>query len=76
MNLVLYTGPDCHLCDLAKRELEILNNLSIDVELINIRKNTEHYHLYATRIPVLQRKDNSQELGWPFSAEQIRSFIE
>lgn len=76
MNLVLYTGPQCHLCDLAMRELEILNNLSIEVELINIRESTEHYHLYATRIPVLQRTDNRQELGWPFNAEQIRSFIQ
>ena len=41
----------------------------------NIRDNTDHYHLYAVRIPVLKREDNGAELGWPFTLDELELFL-
>ncbi|GGW88541.1 glutaredoxin family protein [Alteromonas halophila] len=76
MKLYFYTGPNCSLCDLAIEEL----NLSacaeqVTIETRNIRNDHDWYHRYAVRIPVLQRADNGQELGWPFSAADIEEFV-
>ena len=76
MKLLLYTGPDCHLCELAKKELALLPEGSVEVELKNIKDNINWYHFYAMRIPVLQREDDNSELNWPFTMEEIRDFIE
>lgn len=76
MKLILYTGPQCHLCDLALLELEPVKDTEISVETRNIRKNPDDYHLYAFRIPVLKRADNGSELGWPFTTQDIEQFLQ
>lgn len=89
VNLCLFTGPQCSLCDLAlaivdefNRNVEgnssLFNNeaqTKIELDAINIRESTDHYHLYATRIPVLKRTDNNCELGWPFTLDDLIEFI-
>ena len=30
---------------------------------------------YGVHIPVLKRSDNGQQLFWPFTSEQIQTFI-
>ncbi|MDM7860871.1 glutaredoxin family protein [Alteromonas sp. ASW11-36] len=76
MQLILFTGPQCHLCDLALVELEQVHNVTFSVEKRNIRENPDDYHLYAVRIPVLKRRDNDLELGWPFTAQDIERFLQ
>lgn len=75
MNVVLFTGPECHLCDLAMVEIENLNNQHLNVEKRNIRDNAQDYHLYAVKIPVLKRVDTGAELNWPFTQHDIATFI-
>ena len=75
MKLFLYTGPDCHLCELAKRELAELREKQIKIVYRNVKNHSDWYHKYAVRIPVLQREDNHSELNWPFSVDEIRDFI-
>lgn len=78
MKIILYTGPHCSLCDDA---IALIDALDIDVELekINIRKSTDLYHLYGSRIPVVKHGDkehaSAEELGWPFTIEQLRAFL-
>ncbi len=76
MKLTLFTGPQCHLCDLAVDVINSLDGSTLTVEKVNIRDNTEYYHLYAVRIPVLRREDTQQELGWPFDKQQLETFIQ
>jgi hypothetical protein len=76
MKLTLFTGPQCHLCDLAVDVINSLHGPTLTVEKVNIRDNTEYYHLYAVRIPVLRREDTQQELGWPFDKQQLETFIQ
>lgn len=71
--LVLFSRPDCHLCDVAAGLIEAerlvfeKKNIETDIELIS---------RYGTRIPVLIRTDTRAELGWPFSAPDLRRFLE
>ncbi|MCW8092303.1 glutaredoxin family protein [Alteromonas sp. ASW11-130] len=74
LRLVLYTGPDCHLCNDA---LDVIAQLKqpVMVEKVNIRDSTELYHLYGARIPVVKRKDTGAELGWPFNVDSLEQYI-
>lgn len=77
MNIILYTGPHCHLCDLAKSLLDqAAQSRQLRVNQINVRSDSELYHLYGARIPVLKREDNQQELGWPFDTVQLEQFLQ
>ncbi|MEM0911835.1 MAG: glutaredoxin family protein [Pseudomonadota bacterium] len=75
MTLILYSGPQCSLCDDA---VELLYEVDQDIvfEKVNIRDSHELYHLYGARIPVLKRTDSNSELGWPFSKDDIKSFLQ
>lgn len=76
MNIVFYTGPQCGLCDYADEELaKVSTDVAFTVSKVNIRTSTELYHLYGARIPVLKREDNSDELGWPFTHQDIEEFL-
>jgi len=88
VKLILYTGPQCSLCDLAIGIVEQFNSLDlaskkglanqpshITLEKLNIRNSTELYHLYGARIPVLKKMNDSAELGWPFTIEDLIEFI-
>ena len=77
MNIALFTGPQCSLCDDAKALLSQSSKASsITLTEYNIRENPEHYHLYAVRIPVLKREDNNAELGWPLSLQDLELFLQ
>jgi len=76
MQVNLYTGPQCCLCDDAKALIDSLPaEYRPEVTLCNIREDANLYHLYAVRIPVLKRVDNEQELGWPFDQSQLIQFL-
>lgn len=70
--LVLYGTSCCHLCEQAEA---ILHEAGIDAEHIDIAEDDELLERYGTRIPVLRRADNSAELGWPFDATLVMSFL-
>lgn len=74
--LILYTGTDCHLCDIAKSMLAQGSHLlSWELAQINVKEQREYFHQYGARIPVLQRVDNQSELGWPFDIKQLGDFL-
>lgn len=75
MKLILYTGPNCSLCDDALSIVTSLNNHLIEVEKVNIRESAELYHLYAVRIPIIKRDTSEAELAWPFDKQQLQAFI-
>ena len=71
--ILLYTRPDCHLCELAAQMLEQCNvtwyEVDIESDLDLIRK-------YGNHIPVLYRGDIDRALFWPFSPELVDAFLQ
>ncbi len=76
VKLAFYTGPQCHLCELADDVLAKTSQADqLEITKFNIREDANLYHLYAVRIPVIKRLDTGAELGWPFDAEQAENFL-
>jgi hypothetical protein len=78
INITLYTGPECSLCDLAEQVILEVNQQggNINTTKTNIRDSADLYHLYGARIPVVKRHDNQAELGWPFDVDELQRFIQ
>ena len=76
MDLILYTGKDCCLCEQAQTLLEKVDkSLALTLKNIDVRASTDLYHLYGARIPVLYREDIQSELPWPFDSFQLCEFL-
>ncbi|MDU0355188.1 glutaredoxin family protein [Paraglaciecola aquimarina] len=76
MEIILYSGQDCCLCDQAEALLnEVDPKANIKVKKIDVKSSTELYHLYGARIPVLFNPSSQQELPWPFDSSTLREFI-
>lgn len=76
MKIMFYTGPQCSLCDLAMTQLSQTKQFAeLDIESKNIREDSHLYHLYAVRIPVIKRVDNENEIGWPFTTDDLEVFL-
>ena len=71
-NLKLYSTEHCHLCEEA---IEILQKAGITATIIDIVDDDTHFEKFSTRIPVLQRPDNHDELDWPFNVKSVLKFL-
>ncbi|MCU7554161.1 glutaredoxin family protein [Alteromonas sp. ASW11-19] len=77
MKVQFFTGLQCSLCDLAQHALsQVKGAEKLEVEMCNVRDNTDWYHLYCARIPVLKRADTGQEIGWPFTTDDLETFFQ
>lgn len=77
MELLFYTTSQCHLCDLAEALLvSTPMPVPIPVDVVDIAQSAELVERYGTRIPVLRRKDTGRELNWPFTREQLLTFLQ
>lgn len=72
-DLVLYTRPECHLCDVAA---ELLDGQGISWRAENIETDLGLIRRYGEKIPVLFRPEDGAELFWPFTEGALRSFLE
>ena len=71
--LILYSRPDCHLCDVAA---SLLRGLGLGFRVVNIENELALVRLYGDHVPVLQRGDDGgATLGWPFTEEQLHEFL-
>jgi hypothetical protein len=70
--LILYGTEGCHLCDEAST---LLRQLGLSWQTIDIAEDDVLIERYGTRIPVLSRVDNDDELDWPFPKEEIMQLI-
>ena len=79
MNYLLLGTSGCHLCELAEEVIRsCLNNKAdeIKVKLIDIAEQTQWQADYAIRIPVLLHLESKQSLNWPFTQDDVNTFIE
>ncbi len=71
--LVLYGTLGCHLCEQAEKLIQRVTDAVVSV--VEIADDPQLLERYAVRIPVLQRLDTGEELGWPFDAAAIRHWL-
>lgn len=71
----LFTGTDCHLCDVAKQLLEPHLVAGLALAQINVKEQREYFHRYGARIPVLKNETSGAELGWPFDRDTLEEFL-
>lgn len=74
--LILYSTLGCHLCELAKEQLEpLLAPLTLRIVEVDIADDDNLVEQYGVRIPVVKLGSGHKELGWPFDTQQAYDFI-
>ncbi|ABL99808.1 glutaredoxin family protein [Shewanella amazonensis] len=68
---VLYHTDGCHLCHLAEA---LLQEAGVTYLMVDICDDELLAERYGVRIPVLLRKQDGAELGWPFELVDVTSF--
>jgi len=68
----LYGTKFCHLCEEAEA---VVRQFQVEVTYIDIADDDELVERYGIRIPVLQRMDTGDELGWPFDVAAVSNFL-
>jgi glutaredoxin len=73
--VILYSRPDCHLCDEAEH---LLSRVAPEraVRVVDIEDDLALIERYGMRVPVLRLEATGQELGWPFDAEGLGAFLD
>lgn len=55
LNITIYSKKECHLCDIAKEELEdIRREFDFSLKEINIEKDTVAFEKFKHQIPVVE----------------------
>ncbi|MDA8782123.1 glutaredoxin family protein [Porticoccaceae bacterium] len=73
--LIIFTGPNCHLCEQAKALLyPLMSERGLTLVEVDIHTDAELQQKYGIRIPVVLA--NGQEKGWPFTAAQIGRLLD
>lgn len=77
LTILLYSGPDCCLCERAEAMLErsAYRHL-INVEKQDIYRDKRLLVTYKTRIPVLRERATGASLAWPFDAEALEQWLQ
>ncbi|MDO3720103.1 glutaredoxin family protein [Marinobacter sp. chi1] len=77
MELLFYTTSNCHLCEVAENLLiHTPMPKPIPVDVVDIAQSESLVEKYGTRIPVLRRNDTGAELDWPFTKDDLLTFLE
>lgn len=75
--LVLYHTLGCHLCELAKEQVEpLLEYYRLVLKEVDIADDSALLERYGIRIPVIRLAGSSCELGWPFDSNDVHTFLE
>jgi len=73
----LYTTAACHLCDKAKTIMwPVLERYDLSLEEIDIAESDLLIERYGIKIPVVACANADEDLGWPFTEEQLCRYIE
>ncbi|WIO75428.1 glutaredoxin family protein [Porticoccaceae bacterium LTM1] len=76
MNLILYSGPHCTLCEKAKQVIwPVIAATGHQLQEVDITTDVELLRRYRLSIPVLAQ-EAGDELFWPFDSEQLVTWLE
>ena len=70
---LLFQRDDCHLCELALDVLAEARAPAFESVFIDDRPELEAR--YGLRVPVFRDEAGNRELDWPFTADQLRTFL-
>lgn len=74
--LVIYSTLGCHLCELAKDQLEpLFQHFALRLVEIDIADDDVLLEKYGVRIPVIKLQYSEKELGWPFDTQQAYDYL-
>ena len=81
MHLILYSKPDCHLCEGLQEKLEQITEVSFDLEIRDITTREDWFERYQYSIPVLCYQVGEQEETLPrpsprVSVEQLTQLLQ
>ncbi|MFP4133994.1 MAG: glutaredoxin family protein [Halothece sp.] len=65
MQLILYSKPDCHLCEGLQEKLEQITTVDFDLEIRDITTREDWFQAYQYEIPVLCRQVGETEEPLP-----------
>lgn len=76
MNLYLFHTSGCHLCELAEAEVAALpETFKFKLILSDIADSDALMQRYDVRIPVLKLDHCDEDLGWPFTVNDIAAYL-
>lgn len=61
MHLILYSKPDCHLCEGLQEKLEQIRSLDFELEIRDITTREDWFDAYQYEVPVLARQQGNRE---------------
>jgi len=74
--LVLYSRPECHLCDsMAERLQPLLEGRPVELEIIDVDSSVALERRYGLRIPVLVAGE-VEISGYPLDEGRVREYLE
>ena len=65
MELILYSKPDCHLCEGLQEKLEQVGNIEFELEIRDINTRADWFEAYQYEVPVLCQKTSNGEKPLP-----------
>ncbi|HAC64644.1 MAG TPA: glutaredoxin family protein [Cyanothece sp. UBA12306] len=71
MELILYSKPDCHLCEGLQEKLENIENFDLDLEIRDITTREDWFEMYQYEVPVLCQKLDEVEKLLPRPSPRI-----
>ena len=75
--LVLYHTLGCHLCELAKEQIEpLLSDYQLLLKEVDIADDPALLERYGIRIPVIRLNATINELDWPFDTLEVQRFLD
>lgn len=76
IELRLYSGPNCRLCEEAKQLIyPLLDSTRHKFVEVDITQSLELKKRYGLKIPVLHKVDSGEELEWPFESYQVFNVV-
>lgn len=74
--LYLYTTLGCHLCEECKSVLwPVLSAQNIQLKDMEIADDNDLFERYGLRIPVVRLDGAEEDLGWPFTSEDLLRYL-
>lgn len=76
--VIFYTKLNCSLCEEGYRYLlDVAIEIPLQIDMVDIshQHNRSLKKIYGERIPVLASSHTDEELGWPFTQEDIKAYL-
>ena len=70
--LVLYSKPECHLCQGLQEKLEQIQSIEFELEIRNIMTREDWFAAYQYEVPVLFASHSARKQDKPSATENLQ----